>query len=97
VVAADTGHLYAVSGDRPSAVKVIRELQEASTRRFISQVEIALIYVGLGDADRAFEWLDKAYQARSDLLVYLNVDSRLDPIRTDRRFSALLDRVGVPK
>jgi serine/threonine protein kinase/tetratricopeptide (TPR) repeat protein len=97
VVAADIGHVHAVSGDRGDATMIIRELQEQSTRRFVSPFELAIIYIGLGETDRAFEWLEKAYQARSDLLVYLNVDPRLDPIRTDRRFSALVDRVGVPK
>ena len=62
----------------------------------MSPFEIALIDAGLGDADRAFEWLDKAYDDRSDLLVYLKVDPRLDPIRSDRRFSDLVARVGLP-
>jgi hypothetical protein len=62
----------------------------------VSPFEIALIYVGLGDTSRAFEWLERAYLERSDLLVYLKVDPRLDPIRSDRRFKDLVARVGIP-
>lgn len=50
----------------------------------------------MADTAHAFEWLDKAYRDRSDLLVYLKVDPRLDPIRSDRRFMELVERVGIP-
>jgi serine/threonine-protein kinase len=96
VVAADIGHVHATSGNRREAEDVIKKLQQESTRRYISSFEIALIYVGIGETDRAFEWLDKAYRERSDLLVYLRVDPRLDPIRSDERFDNLLKRVGMP-
>jgi hypothetical protein len=52
--------------------------------------------VGLGDKDNAFEWLDKAYQQRSDMLVYLNVDPRLDVIRHEPRFIGLVKKVAPP-
>jgi len=45
--------------------------------------EVALIYAGLGDKDRAFEWLDRAYEARDMGLVLLKVDPPLDPLRSD--------------
>jgi serine/threonine-protein kinase len=96
VVSADMGHVHAVAGNRRAAEAVIDELREESGRRYVSPFEIALIYVGIGDRDRAFEWLDKAYLDRSDLLVYLKVDPRLDPIRSDRRFGDLVARVGIP-
>jgi len=97
VVAADIGHLHAVSGNRREADRVIAELRQMSTRRFISSFEIALIHAGLGHADSAFDALEQAYRERSDLLVYLNVDPRLDPIRSDRRFDDLVRRVGIPR
>src|SRR5438094_4296372 len=85
-VDADIGHLYAVSGNRAGAERVLRDLKELSTKKYVNAFEIALIYVGSGDKDNAFEWLDKAYQQRSDMLVYLNVDPRLDVIRHEPRF-----------
>ena len=96
VVTADIGHLYAVSGHKREAEQVIAELRQASTRRFVSSFEIALIHVGLGRVEPAFDALESAYRERSDLLVYLRVDPRLDPIRSDRRFDDLVRRVGIP-
>jgi serine/threonine protein kinase/tetratricopeptide (TPR) repeat protein len=96
VVSADIGHVYGAAGDRRAAEHVIADLQRESARRYVSPFEIALIYVGIGDTRRAFEWLDKAYRDRSDLLVYLKVDPRLDPIRSDVRFKELVTKVGVP-
>jgi hypothetical protein len=96
VVSGDIGHVHAVAGSRADAERVIEELQRKSVERYVSPFEIALIHVGLGDRDRAFEWLDKAFRDRSDLLVYLKVDPRLDPIRSDRRFTALVAKVRLP-
>jgi tetratricopeptide (TPR) repeat protein len=54
---------------------------------------IALAYVSVGDATRAFEWLDKAIDANSSRLAYARVDSRLDPLRRDPRFLARMARI----
>jgi tetratricopeptide (TPR) repeat protein len=95
-VQSDIGHVYAVSGDKGAAERVIAGLREESERRYVNQYEVALIYVGLGQIDQAFEWLDEAFRARSDQLIYLNVDPRLDSIRSDSRFTELVRRVGIP-
>ena len=96
IIRGDIGHLYAVSGHTEKAKEVIDELKKFSATRYVNPFEIALIYVGLGDKEHAFQWLEAAYQERSDLLVYLNVDPRLDPIRSDPRFANLVRRVGIP-
>jgi CO dehydrogenase nickel-insertion accessory protein CooC1 len=54
-----------------------------------------MIYAGLGDKEKAFEWLDRAYEDRADYMVYLNVDPRFDPLREDERFQQLLQRIGL--
>jgi TolB-like protein/Tfp pilus assembly protein PilF len=95
-LAADLGHLYALSGRRDQALKVIEELKGVSNRKYVSSFNIALIYVGLNDVDQAFQWLEKAYRERSDLLVYLKVDARVDKIRSDARFKDLLKRLDLP-
>lgn len=95
-VVCDIGHLYAVSGDKASAEKVIAELKEESAHRYVNQYEMALIYIGLGQNDLAFRSLERAFREHSDMLVYLKVDSRLDPLRSDSRFADLTRRVGVP-
>lgn len=54
---------------------------------------VALAYASLGDKDKSFEWLDKAIAARSSRLLYMRVDSRLDPLRGDVRFQERINRV----
>ena len=97
VLEADIGHAYAVSGNREEAQKVVDELKELSKQRYVSSYNIALIYTGLGEKDQAFEWLENAYKERSDLLVYLKVEPRLDSLRSDPRFADLLRRIGFDR
>ncbi len=92
---ADIGHVYAISGDKPAALKILEELNESSRRTYVSPFEVALIYVALGRKNEALQWLEKAYTDRSDLLIYLNADPRLDSIRSDPKFVDLAHRVGL--
>jgi len=96
-VDADIGYAYAASGKGGEAKKVIDELKQLSKQRYVSSYYIALIHAGLGEKDLAFEWLENAYKERSDLLVYLNRDPRLDSLRPDPRFADLVKRVGLPQ
>jgi tetratricopeptide (TPR) repeat protein len=93
---ADMGYVYAALGQRDQALKITDELRELSKQRYVSSYHIALIYARLGEKDRAFEWLENAYKERSDMLVYLKVDPRLDSLRSDPRFDELVRRVGLP-
>jgi DNA-binding SARP family transcriptional activator len=95
IVEANMGHYYAVSGQRKKAQKIIDKLQELSKQRYVSSYEIALIHLGLGEKEQAFGRLERAYQEHSDMLVYLNFEPRLDPLRGDPRFQDLLRRVGL--
>jgi eukaryotic-like serine/threonine-protein kinase len=96
-VAGDIGHVYAVSGRKDQALKVIEELNQRARQRYVPAYTIAIIYFGLRDKDRGFEWLENAYRERSDLLVYLNTDPRLDDVHADPRFVDLVKRVGLPR
>jgi tetratricopeptide (TPR) repeat protein len=89
------GHAYAVGGARDLAVQALEELEGESVRQYTPAYDRALIYVGLGDKDRSFEWLERAYEERSSWMSYLNVEPRLDPLRSDSRFSSLLRNVGL--
>ena len=55
-----------------------------------------MIHVGLGDADRAFELLDQAYEDRAFFLPFIGLDLPYEPLRSDPRFVDLLDRIGLP-
>ena len=95
-VRADIGHVYAVSGDKAAAEKLVAQLNEESNHRYVNQYELALVYVGLGQKDMAFKALDRSFREHSDQLIYLNVDPRLDSIRTDSRFRDLVRLVDIP-
>ena len=85
------GYLYAVAGRKAEAHALLEELKA----RLGSEFEIALIHIGLGDIDQAFEWLEKAYNKRDQYLLYLRVDPNMDTLRSDPRFANLLRRVGL--
>ncbi len=88
---------YAASGDYHSAVrKVIEILEERAKRKYVDPARIARWYIRLGDKDRAFQLLEKAYQEHSATLLDLKVDPRYDPLRSAPRFQDLLRRVGLP-
>jgi TolB-like protein len=74
--------------------KHIELLQEESKKRYVSPYFIAFDYSIMGEKDRAFEFLDKAYNERSSWLVELRVDPIWDPLRSDPRYADLLRRIG---
>lgn len=88
------GYAYALMGEKKEARQVLARLQRLSEMRYVKPSFEAIICIGLGDKERAFEWLDRAYEDRNELLVMLRVDPRLEPLRDDERFSELLLRVG---
>jgi eukaryotic-like serine/threonine-protein kinase len=95
---AGLAHAYAVSEQRASAEKILRELLQKSKTSYVSPYMIGTIYAGLGDKNKAFEFLDKAYQERSpDIPYFLKADLRIDNLRSDPRFQDLLRRVGLPQ
>jgi eukaryotic-like serine/threonine-protein kinase len=91
------GHVYGISGDKANAEKILTQLKELSTQRFVSAYDIAMVYLGIGKQEETFQWLEKAYEERSSWMTYLNLDPRLDGLRSDPRFRALVQRVGLPQ
>jgi serine/threonine-protein kinase len=96
VVKADLAHALAVSGRKADAEEALRNLLAISRTRYVNPFEIGLIYIGLGQSEEAFQWLNRAYKERSDLVVYLRVDPRLDPVRSDPRFQEMVRRMNFP-
>jgi TolB-like protein/Flp pilus assembly protein TadD len=89
------GHEYAVSGRHGDARQAIAKLQILAAHRYVPALYFAVIYIGMGDKDDAFRWLDTAVSERSEYLVYLGSEPLADPLRNDPRFSELLKRVGI--
>jgi TolB-like protein/DNA-binding winged helix-turn-helix (wHTH) protein/Tfp pilus assembly protein PilF len=88
---------YALSGRREQARKILRELMELRTRRFVSPTLVALVYDGLGEMDQAFVWLNKAQEERDVMIRSLKQDPVFDGLRSDPRFADLERRVGLPQ
>jgi len=85
----------ALSGRRAAALTELDRVLKLSKERYVPAYDIALIYAALGDTENTFLWLDRAVEDRSTLLVLLAQDPMLDAFRTDPRFAALVQRVGV--
>lgn len=91
------GHLYAVAGRREEAQSVLEELSGRAEEAYVPSYFFALICAGLGEKDQAFEWLEKAYQERSSVLAYLQVDPRIANLRDDPRYETLVRRLRFPR
>ncbi len=92
---AGLGHCHASFGARAEAEKFLDRLKELSRRQFVSNATIAVVYAGFEDrVDQAMEWLEKAYEERSGLLIWLKVWPIFDHLRPDARFVRLLRRIG---
>ena len=91
-------HAYAATGRRAEAQKILREWERQSETSYVSPYMIATVYASLGDKDKAFEYLEKAYQERcSDLPYFLKADLRMDSLRSDPRFQDLMHRMNFPQ
>jgi tetratricopeptide (TPR) repeat protein len=91
------GYAYAKSGNRAKAESTIAELNQMSSRRFVDPFGPALVYLGLGDNQRALDLLEKTYKVRSQDVLWLKVDKIFDPLRSEPRFIALMKKVGFDK
>ena len=91
------GHAYTVAGQRDKALAVLDDLQTRAKSRCISPLDIATVYLGLGETDATFAWLERAYETRASALLYLAVDPRYDAVRSDPRFGDLVRRIGLPE
>ncbi len=95
-VTASLAHAYATIGRHTEALKILHDLQRQSKTKYISPYVIATVYAGLGHKDKAFAYLDQAFQQRSsDLSWYIKADLRMDNLRSDPRFNELLRRIHL--
>lgn len=93
---AQVGVVLALAREKKEALRVIRELQDISTKRYVSPYGIAQIYAALNDKEQAYKWLDTAYRDRAVWMSYLAIDPVFDSIRSEDRFRDLLRRAGLP-
>ena len=91
------GWMLALSGDRSGAEETLKALDEISATRYVGPGAYAPIFMGLGETEKVFDWLDRAAEAQDGVCWYLLSDSTFDPVRDDPRFKAVLKKVGLDK
>jgi len=91
-------HALVAIGRKAEAEKILHDFERKSKSAHVSTYLMATVFASVGDNDRAFEFLEKAYQERSlDMPLGLKADLRIDNLRSDPRFPALVQRVGLPQ
>ena len=85
---------YGVMGNREEARKTVRAMEELSKRRYISEYDMAVANSGW-NGERALGWLERAYEGKAGLLIYVRVDSVFDEFRPEPRFQEILRRMGL--
>jgi tetratricopeptide (TPR) repeat protein len=94
-IVAALGYAQGVAGHRNEAKLALDELQQLSRTRYVSPMLGALISVGMGEHEQAFDWLEKAFADRAQMLSELKAEPAFDPLRADPRFTDLLERIGL--
>ena len=92
------GHLYAKIGKKNEARQILQHLHESSKQHYVSPYLFAMIHIGLGEKDQAIDFLEKTYEDRDGYsIAFIKVDPFLDPLRSDPRFEALVQKVFTAK
>jgi adenylate cyclase len=89
------GYAYAISGDRPKAGQIRRELEEMAERQYVNSTAFADIHLGFGEKEKALDWLEKSYEDQESACWYLKVDPIYDSVRKEPRFQAILKKIGL--
>jgi len=90
------GHAYAKAGRPDDANKIVQELQTRSKSEYVSPYYFSLLYAGMNDRNKAFEYLEQAIIERQSQLVYLKVEPLFDDLHSDPRFDELVRKIGIP-
>jgi len=95
LVAAGVGIAQAIAGRKKHAVAILERLEAQRKQRYIPAIYIGILCAALRDYDRAFKWLERAFEERADGLVLLNADPMVDGMRQEPRFQSLVQRLGL--
>jgi pentatricopeptide repeat protein len=88
---------YAHAGRRTEALRLLEELKRRQHTGYVPAAAFVNAYLGLGDNEQAFVWLERGYKEQSMILQFLKVHPFFDPVRNDPRFVDLVHRVGLDK
>ena len=88
-------HTFAAAGRKKEAVQILGDLTELAKQKYVAPYFFAGVHAGLGENERAIEYLERCFQEHSHWLIYLHLDPSLDGLRDEPRFQDLLRRVGL--
>jgi tetratricopeptide (TPR) repeat protein len=91
------GYVQASVGIRAEALAIAREIENEFAKGNADGRDVAIVYAGLGENDKVFEWLDKDFQSRNSSLAELQLEFPFVPLRSEPRFKALLKRMNLPE
>jgi TolB-like protein/DNA-binding winged helix-turn-helix (wHTH) protein/tetratricopeptide (TPR) repeat protein len=89
------GHAFGVTGNKAEADKILGQLLEQSKKQYVSPFYVSIVYAGLHENEKAMDWLEKAYEDRSNAIIFVKVDPDFDGLRSNPRFQALLRRLAL--
>ena len=97
-VLASLGQAYARAGQREEALRILARLSEEAKSRYVRAYSFALMYLALGDKERAIDEMERAYRERAGSdVVWMKVNPFLDDLRGNPRFEALVQKISAPK
>jgi Predicted integral membrane protein len=91
------GYACAAEGDRAKAEQILQHLEELSKQRYVSPANRAAVYLGLGEKEKALDWLEKAYEDRDPIFWWIDGDQLYDSVRNEPRFQALVQKIDKTK
>ena len=94
---ASVGYTFAVLGDRAKARQILRELEDLLKQRYVSPSNIATVYLGLGEKEKAFDWLDKAFEDQDPVFWWIKSDQLYDSVRNEPRLETLMRKIPDAK
>ncbi|HET7003076.1 MAG TPA: hypothetical protein VFI33_17250, partial [Puia sp.] len=96
VALAAIGYIYGILGQKKEAVTILDSMIRLSGSKYVTPYGLALVYTALNDKENAFKCLDQAYADRANWLVWIKLDPRWRPLYDDKRYAALVRKVGLP-
>ena len=96
LMSAALAQTFAAAGNEPQAIQILDDLTKLTKQKYVAPYFLAGIHIGLGEDERAMEYLEKSYEEHSHWLIYLHLDPSMDGLRSNPRFQDLVRRVGLP-
>ena len=96
-VLAELGRVLAMAKKKKEAREILKTLETAAAENYISSVNRAKIFLGLGEIDKVFEWLEKGLAEHAVRMPYMMIDPQCDSIRSDERFEEIRGKMGIDR